>query len=55
MEYLGDEAMTVKSFLDSFGSFEHPSKFPFLSKVNLYSLGAIERTDFEFAVDDALR
>jgi tRNA A-37 threonylcarbamoyl transferase component Bud32 len=27
MEYLGDEAFTVKHFLDSIGNFDHPSKF----------------------------
>ena len=27
MEYLGDEAMTVKQFLYQLGSFNHPSKY----------------------------
>ena len=31
MEYLGDEAMTVKAFLYELGTFEHPSKFLILS------------------------
>ena len=31
MEYLGDEAMTVKAFLYELGTFEHPSKLLFLS------------------------
>ena len=26
MEYLGDESMTVKAFLNQLGSFDHPSK-----------------------------
>ena len=28
MEYLGDEAMTVKSFLYQLGTFDHPGKLP---------------------------
>ena len=27
MEYLGDEAMTVKQFLYDLGTYDHPSKF----------------------------
>ena len=30
MEYLGDEAMTVKAFLYELGTFDHPSKLFFL-------------------------
>ena len=28
MEYLGDEAMTVKQFLYDLGTYDHPSKSP---------------------------
>ena len=33
MEYLGDEAMTVKAFLYELGTFDHPSKFLYLQLI----------------------